>query len=200
MAKLKIVLATRNRDKIKEIKNVFKDMDIEFLTLDDFKGFPEVIEDGKTLLENALKKAREISKFFNMPALSDDTGLEVEYLGGAPGVYSARYAGENATYEDNVNKLLKELEGVEWDKRKAVFKTIVALVFPDGREFVAEGANEGHITTEKIGTEGFGYDPIFYVDEKGKTYAEMSLEEKNSISHRARALINLKKIIESELF
>lgn len=190
---MEIVLATHNKDKIKEIENLFAGLDIKIIKNIEL---PEVIEDKDTLLGNALKKAREICSFTGKPALSDDTGLEVDALNGAPGVYSARYAGENATYSDSVNKLLSEMEGKT--DRRAVFKTCVALAFPDGKEIVAYGETEGEITKKGFGEKGFGYDPVFFVKERGKTYSEMTIDEKNSCSHRAKALKNLLEMISKE--
>ncbi|MDZ7374048.1 MAG: XTP/dITP diphosphatase [candidate division KSB1 bacterium] len=185
-AKTRIVVATRNRDKLREICELLDADRFEILGLDDVQGVPEVEEDGATLEENALKKARVAAQVTGLPALADDTGLEVEALGGAPGVYSSRYAGEGATYADNVRKLLNELRGVPFEQRRARFRCVVALVH-DGVEEVVEGTCPGVITEEPRGEGGFGYDPVFLVPEVGKTFAEMSLEEKNAVSHRGKA-------------
>ena len=150
------------------------------------------MEDGKTFEENALKKARFVANHLNMVALADDSGLEVDALNKRPGIQSARYAGENATDQENNRKLLKELNGIPIEKRQACYRCVVALVFPSGREEVAEGRCRGFIALEPKGNRGFGYDPLFYVPEYGKTMAELSSEIKNRISHRGRALVKLK--------
>lgn len=182
----KFVLATRNQDKIQEIRRLLNDLDLEVVTLDSFPTAPEVVEDGDTLEANALKKARVIHDFTGLTAVSDDTGLEVTYLGGAPGVYSSRYAGESATYADNVNKLLEELKEVPFEQRKARFRTVVAVV-GQGIERILEGTVDGYIVDTRAGTGGFGYDPIFYVPKYKRTFAEMDLALKNKVSHRAKA-------------
>ncbi len=202
-----IILATRNKDKIKEIKNILRGLSINLLTLDKFPTAPQVEEDGKTLEENAIKKALEISQFTKKIALADDSGLEVEALNGKPGIYSARFAGEEATYEDNNKKLLHLLKEIPSKKRKAQFKCVIAIVKPvyitnklEEEIHLAEGICSGFITRECRGKKGFGYDPVFFVPEYGKTFAEMNIEEKNKISHRAKALQAAKKMIESILF
>lgn len=165
---------------------------ISIVGLDDFPQIGDIEETGTTLLENSLIKARSVHQITGLPSLADDTGLEVDALDGAPGVYSARFAGENPTYEDNVNKLLSKLEGVSAEKRTARFRTIIAFV--DGRrELFAEGIIEGLITVEPCGHEGFGYDPIFLPETESKTFAEMSQGRKNKISHRGRALAKMQK-------
>lgn len=184
---MKIVLATRNKGKIKEIREILKGAPVELLTLEDFPAVTLPPEDGKTFLENALKKARFVSKETALPALADDSGLEVDSLGGGPGVRSARYAGEGAMDEDNVEKLLKELKGVAPGKRGARFRCVAALVLPSGEELVFEGTIEGAITLEPRGEGGFGYDPVFLIPEKGKTAAQLTMDEKNAISHRGKA-------------
>lgn len=146
--------------------------------------WPDVEETGETLEENALLKARAAVEATGLPSLADDTGLEVEALGGAPGVHTARFAGPHATFDDNIDRLLRELDGVA--DRRARFRTVVALAFPDGDYVTAEGSIEGRIAEERRGDTGFGYDPVFEVG--GRTFAEMSSEEKNLLSHRARAL------------
>ncbi len=195
----KLVLATGNWDKVKEIVEILKNLDIELLTLKDFPGVPGVVEDGKTLAENALKKARIISGFTKLPAVSDDTGLEVDALNGAPGVYSSRYSGENATYADNVKKLLGELENVPPEKRQARFRCAVAYYSENSTQIV-EGVCEGEITDQPQGNQGFGYDPVFFVPEYDSTFAEMDLNLKNKISHRAKAFLKLRNLLENEEF
>ncbi len=195
-----IVLATRNQNKIREIKNVFKDLKIKFLSLKEFPDSPYVEEDGMTLEENAIKKASQIAKFTGKIALSDDSGLEVEALSGKPGVYSSRFAGEDATYEDNNKKLLALMEGIPHKKRKAQFKCVIAIAKPTGETQTVEGAIKGIIANECRGKNGFGYDPVFLIPEHGKTFAEITLEEKNKISHRAKALQKAKKMLECIVF
>ena len=153
----------------------------------------EVEETGSTLEENALLKAREVAAAAGMPALADDTGLEVDALGGAPGVYSARYAGEQASYIDNCRKLVRELAHTE--NRVAVFRTVIALAFPSGEAETVEGCCPGRIGREMRGEKGFGYDPLFIPDGESRTFAELSLEEKNAISHRGRALLAARSLI-----
>jgi len=192
----KLVLATRNRDKVREIKRALEDLDIEILSLLDFPEMPEIVEDGKTFEENALKKARAVAQFTGLPALADDSGLEVDYLGGAPGVFSSRFAGEKATYEDNNLKLLELLRGVPLEKRRARFRCVLALVNGESTQ-VVEGRCEGFITEEPRGEGGFGYDPIFYSPELGKTFAEVGSDLKNKVSHRGRALRKMKEVLKT---
>jgi len=192
---LEIVLATRNRDKIKEIKKILNDVNVRFLSLEDFPGCPEVIEDGETLEENARKKALPVSRYTKKISLAEDTGLEVEALGGAPGTHSARFAGNNASYEDNNRKLLNLMEKLPLKKRKAKFRCVAALAKPDGEVTVREGICEGIISLEMKGQSGFGYDPVFLVPSYGKTFAELGEEVKNKISHRAKALFKIRKVI-----
>ncbi len=185
---MKLVLATRNPGKIREIKALLKGLPVEILTLEDLPGLSLPPEDGKTFRENALKKARAVARATGLWALSDDSGLEVDHLRGRPGIYSARYAGEGSTDEENNRKLLEELEGVPWDERKARYRCVIALVDPKGRSFTFEGECEGVIAESPKGRGGFGYDPLFFLPEKGKTMAELEPEEKNRISHRGKAL------------
>ena len=188
----KLVLATHNSHKKTEMNTLLAPLGISIVGLDDFPQIGDIEETGTTLLENSLIKARSVHQITGLPSLADDTGLEVDALDGAPGVYSARFAGEDPTYEDNVNKLLSKLEGVSAEKRTARFRTIIAFV--DGRrELFAEGIIEGLITVEPCGHEGFGYDPIFLPETESKTFAEMSQERKNQISHRGRALAKMQK-------
>jgi len=185
-----ILISSNNKDKIKEIKKVFNNKDVNLLTLDKFPDAPEVIEDGNTLFDNAYKKAKLLFDFTGIPTIADDTGLEVDALNGAPGVYSARYAGENVTYDDNVNKLIEEMKNIVDGNRTARFKT-VAVYYSREINFYEEGACEGIILRERKGTGGFGYDPIFYVEELNKSFAEMKSKEKNKISHRGIAFQKL---------
>ena len=195
---MKIVVATHNKDKFKELYHGLKSLKIKLLSLDDFPEIGEIIEDGKTLEENALIKARTVNQLTSLPAISDDTGLFVDALNGDPGIYSARYAGENSTYLDNVNKMLHEMKNIPEGKRQAKFSTVMAYV--DGkRELIAEGFVKGIISNKIKGIGGFGYDSIFYVCNKGKTFSEMSIEEKNLISHRSRAIDALKAKLASNL-
>ncbi|MBN1822926.1 MAG: XTP/dITP diphosphatase [Endomicrobiales bacterium] len=195
----KIVLATQNRHKVREIKKLLRGLGIKVLTLDCFPGAPEVVEDGKTLEENAAKKARETALYTDSWALADDTGLEVKYLGGKPGVYSARWAGPGCSYHDNNVKLLRELKNARGEKRKAVFKCVMALSDPSGKVKLAKGGISGVITENIRGKNGFGYDPVFYIRKYRKTFAEMPLGLKNRISHRGRALGKAKKLIMQRL-
>lgn len=186
----RIVLATRNADKIREMRKLFSSLPVtEVVGVEEIADLPEVIEDGATLRENALKKARAVAEALGELCLADDTGLEVDALGGAPGIYAARYAGEEATYADNCAKLLRELEGVEVSHRGARFRTVMAAVDPrgEGWECTVDGVLEGRILVEPKGNRGFGYDPLFWTADLDRSLAEISLEEKNRISHRARA-------------
>jgi XTP/dITP diphosphohydrolase len=179
----RLVVASKNPDKIAEIEAILGESN---LTGEVVRGleWPDVEETGETLEENALLKARAVVAATGLPVIADDTGLEVSALDGAPGVHTARFAGDGARYEDNVAKLIEVMAGQ--DDRTAKFRTVVALVFPDGVEIIAEGRLEGRISTEPRGADGFGYDPVFDVD--GRTLAEMGTDEKNHVSHRARAI------------
>ena len=190
----KLILATRNHGKIKEIKGILNDLSIEVSSLSDYSSIPEVVEDGKTLEENALIKAREIFRLTGLPTLADDTGLEVLYLGMAPGVISARYAGEKVSYEANNLKLLKELEEVQPDKRTAQFRCVAAFIAKD-IEKTTEGICHGKIIENLRGIGGFGYDPLFIPDGYRLTFAELPIETKNQISHRALAFQQMKLIL-----
>ncbi|HXI10473.1 MAG TPA: XTP/dITP diphosphatase [Thermodesulfobacteriota bacterium] len=192
----KILLATSNRGKIKEITHILEGLDLELVTLDDYPGLQLPPEAGSTFRENALIKARAASAEAGVAALADDSGLEVDFLGGRPGIYSARYAGAEASDRDNWLKLLKELEGVPVEKRTARFRCVVALVWTGGVEESFEGSLEGVIASEPKGTNGFGYDPVFFIPGTGKTAAELTPNEKNSLSHRAKALEKLKNSLE----
>ena len=168
-----LVLATRNRHKAAELLMLLGDPRITIRTLDEFPGAPDVVEDGDTCEANAIKKARAIAEYTGLPAVADDTGLEVDALGGRPGVYAARYAGEHATYEDNCRKLLLELTGVSPAQRTARFLTVAAIALPSGRVRMAQGVLDGVIAEEASGTLGFGYDPVFFVPELGQTLAQL---------------------------
>lgn len=192
---LEIVLATRNKDKVKEIEKILNGINVRLLSLDDFPGCPKVVEDGETLEANAKKKALVISQYTKKLSLAEDTGLEVEALSGDPGVHSARFAGDNVTYEDNNRKLLKLMEKLSLGERRARFRCVAALAKPNGEVVTCEGVCEGIIAFEMKGKSGFGYDPLFLLPEYGKTFAELGEEMKNKISHRARALGKIKEII-----
>ena len=183
---MQIVLATHNKGKMSEINNLLSSS-YEVLTLDHFPNIKEIPETGKTLKENAFIKARTVFEMTGLPSLADDTGLEVEALGGDPGVYSARYAGEQASYQDNCEKLLKNMMRVPKEDREAKFRTVIAYK-DDNRELSCDGSVKGEIAQSPKGSFGFGYDSVFYYPPLEKTFAELSEEEKNSISHRGRAL------------
>jgi XTP/dITP diphosphohydrolase len=168
---------------------------VKINSLDDFSDVPEVEEDGKSFDENALKKARFYSKYFGKLTVADDSGLEVDSLNGLPGIYSARYAGKGASDQDRNQKLLKEMQGIPISKRGARFKCVIAVVSHDGREGIAEGSCRGTIAVKETGKRGFGYDPVFILPQYGKTMAQITLEEKNRVSHRGKALRKLRKII-----
>lgn len=186
---MQLLLATRNKDKIKEIRQALVDLPLTILTCDDFLDIPEIEETGATLEENAVLKAKGIYEHSGFPALADDSGLEVDYLNGAPGIYSSRYAGPGCTYDDNNRKLLQELNGVPAEKRTAHFRTVIAIAWSVSEIDVIEGRVEGVIAFENTGNSGFGYDPVFYYPPVGKTFAQMTLDEKNGVSHRGRALL-----------
>ena len=183
---MQIVLATHNKGKMSEINNLLSSS-YEVLTLDHFPNIKEIPETGKTLKENAFIKARTVFEMTGLPSLADDTGLEVEALGGEPGVFSARYAGEQASYQDNCEKLLKNMMRVPKKDREAKFRTVIAYK-DDNRELSCDGSVKGEIAQSPKGSFGFGYDSVFYYPPLEKTFAELSEEEKNSISHRGRAL------------
>ena len=201
---MKIVLASRNKKKLEELKRLLGEVggagnsektDIVLLSLEDFPGAPEVIEDGTTFEENAIKKALQTAKATGLPAIADDSGLVVEALGGAPGVYSARYAGEPSDDRRNIEKLLRELEGVPPEKRQAHFECVIAFATPDGMVKTFTGRVDGIITEEPRGEAGFGYDPVFQPEGLDRTFAEVSKEEKDSMSHRYRAIRLLKEYL-----
>lgn len=187
-----IVLATTNRKKIEEMKRMFAGYNIRFITLDSFPGCPEVVEDGKTFRANALKKALAVAKFTGYPAVADDSGLEVTALGRAPGVFSARYAGDKAKDSENVKKLLREMMSqTESRAREARFVCCIAFATPEGQHKTFTGYVRGVIGKKQKGFNGFGYDPVFYPEGHNKTFAEMTEQEKDRLSHRGRAMKKL---------
>ena len=189
------MLATRNPDKGRELSALLGDLGISIRTLAEFPDAPEVVEDGETCEANAIKKAVTVARVTGLPAVADDTGLMVEALGGRPGVHAARYAGEGATYEENCRKLLHELAGVPRERRGARFVTVAVIADPKGKVEVVQGVLDGLITEAPAGAKGFGYDPVFFVPELGKTLAQLTPEEKNCISHRARAFAKIKELL-----
>ncbi len=194
---MRIIAATTNQGKVKEIQAILKDLNIDIVAQEDAGLDIEIEETGTTFEQNALIKARAVSMMCDEPVLADDSGLCVEALGGEPGVYSARYAGEDASDEERMKKVLRELGGTK--NRKAKFVTVMAIVFPDGTELTAQGEAEGEITYEPRGQGGFGYDPIFYSGEIQKTFAQATEEEKNRVSHRKRALETLYEKLEQNM-
>ena len=193
-----IVIATHNPDKKKEIMIALRELGVNILSLDSFPEIGEIEETGSTLLENSLIKARTVSAVTGKPAIADDTGLEVDALNGAPGIYSARYAGINVSYEDNVRKLLSEMSSFDMDSRTARFRTVVSF-HSSNEELWTEGVIEGSITMNAIGKGGFGYDPVFRVRKTGKTFAEMTRKEKNRISHRGVALDKMRQLLKKNI-
>jgi len=189
---MQIVLATSNKGKVREIANIFRDKSVVLKTKADF-GLGDIPETGSTFEENALLKAKAVSEATGLIALADDSGLVVPYLNGEPGVYSARYAGPKATDEQNNAKLLARLQGVDREQRYAYFVCVLALCSPKGKHFLVKGKWEGYIAERPRGENGFGYDPIFVDKNTGFTAAELSLEQKNKISHRAKALLALQE-------
>ncbi len=197
---MELVLATGNRDKQQEMKALLQDLGLTIRTLDEFPAAPVVVEDGETCQANAGKKAREIAQFTGALTLADDTGLEVDALGGRPGVFAARYAGAHATYADNCRKLLDELTGVPADQRGARFLTVVAIADPVSSVEFVEGVLRGRIADHCSGGHGFGYDPVFIVPELGETLAALTLDQKNRISHRGQALAKAKDVLKRKLW
>ena len=194
----KIIFATGNEGKMKEIRMILADLPVEVISMKEAGLDVDIVEDGTTFEENALIKARAICKLAGEMVLADDSGLEIDYLNKEPGIYSARYMGEDTSYRIKNQNLIDRLEGVPDEKRTARFVCAIAAVFPDGREFVVRGTVEGRIGYEEKGENGFGYDPIFYLPERGMTTAQLPPEEKNSISHRGNALRKMKEILEKE--
>ena len=192
---MQLVLATNNEDKIREIRHLLDDLPVTILTRDDFLEFPDIEETGATLEENARLKAAAIAEFCDLPALADDSGLEVDALDGAPGVYSSRYAGENVTYRDNNLRLIKEMTGVPATERTARFRCVIAICWGKDEVNVVEGVAEGAIAENILGEGGFGYDPVFYYPPGKKRFSEMTLDEKNLVSHRGKALQEARTVI-----
>ena len=192
---MRIIAATSNEGKLREIRSIFSSSDIEIISMRELGINIDIEETGKTFEENAEIKAKEIAKLCDYPVLADDSGLCVEALGGAPGIYSARYAGEGASDDEKIDKLLENMKGKT--NRNAKFVSVVVLVFKNGEKIAARGEVLGHITYEKSGHGGFGYDPVFYADELAKTFGESDEGEKNSVSHRGRALAELYKVMKA---
>jgi len=184
----KFIIATKNKGKIKEIEKILAGLPLDVISMEQAGIFKDIEESGTTFEENAFIKAQELHKLTGEMVMADDSGLEVDYLNGAPGVYSARFAGEGATDEDKNKKLLNLLEGVPFEKRKARFVCAIAVVLPDGNSFIEKGTCEGYIALAPQGSNGFGYDPLFYVPEYNLTMAQLDPDVKNRISHRAKAL------------
>jgi XTP/dITP diphosphohydrolase len=185
---MRLLVATRNRDKLKEIGAILSDLKLDIVSPWDIPGLADIIEDGATIRDNAIKKAVETAKAAKMLTLADDTGLEVDALNGEPGVRSARFAGDDVSYHENNKKLLASLQGVAMEKRSARFRCVAAIADENGLVDAVEGICNGAIIAEERGGGGFGYDPLFIPDGQVKTFAELSLEVKNRISHRAKAL------------
>lgn len=194
----RMIFATGNENKMKEIREILGALPLEILSMKEAGISADIVEDGKTFEENALIKARAICKLAGEMVLADDSGLEIDYLNKEPGIYSARYMGEDTSYHIKNKSLIDRLEGVPDEKRTARFVCAIAAVFPDGKELVVRGTVEGIIGYEEKGENGFGYDPIFYLPERGCTTAELPSEEKNSISHRGNALRLMKDLLEKE--
>ena len=196
--KRKVIFATSNEGKMKEVRSILEGLDVEVLSMKEAGIFVEVVEDGTTFEENAAIKATAIQKECGEIVLADDSGLEVDYLNKEPGIYSARYMGEDTSYRIKNKSLIDRLEGVEGEDRSARFVCAIAAAFPDGTVEITRGTIEGQIGYEEKGENGFGYDPIFYVPEYGCTTAELTLEQKNEASHRGKALRKMKEIIQSK--
>jgi len=194
----KIIFATSNEGKMKEVRSILEDLGMEVLSMKEAGIQVDVVENGTTFEENAVIKATEIAKACGEIVLADDSGLEIDFLNKEPGIYSARYMGEDTSYAIKNQNLIDRLEGVEDEKRTARFVCAIAAAFPDGTVEVTRGTIEGRIGYEEKGTNGFGYDPIFYVPEYGCTTAELSLEQKNEASHRGKALRLMKEIIKAK--
>lgn len=197
---MKIILATKNKGKVADFEKLTENMNIEVISfLDEEINFPDVVEDGETFEENSMKKALEIAKYTGMITVSDDSGLCVEALAGAPGIYSARYSGENATDSKNIDKLLEEMKNIPQGERQAKFVSVVSIAKPDGTVQSFRGEVEGEIIFERKGTNGFGYNPVFFSYELEKTFGEATMEERVTVSHRARAFRELKEEVLNKL-
>lgn len=197
---MKIILATKNKGKVADFEKLTENMNIEVISfLDEEINFPDVVEDGETFEENSVKKALEIAKYTGMITVSDDSGLCVEALDGAPGIYSARYSGENATDSKNIDKLLEEMKNIPQGERQAKFVSVVSIAKPDGTVQSFRGEVEGEIIFERKGTNGFGYNPVFFSYELEKTFGEATMEERVTVSHRARAFRELKEEVLNKL-
>ena len=194
-----IIFATKNKGKIKEINAILADMDVNVISMEDAGITIDVVEDGTTFEENSVKKAVQIMEVSGKITLADDSGLEIDYMDKAPGVYSARFMGEETPYEARFKAIFEKLDGVPEEKRTARFVSCIAAAFPDGRRLTTYDTVEGIIGYEVKGENGFGYDPIFYVPDKGRYMAELSAEEKNAISHRGKALGKMKELLKKEL-
>lgn len=195
----KIIFATTNQGKVKEVKMILEDLGVEVLSLKDLDINVDIVEDGTTFEENALIKARAIAKLSNEIVLADDSGLEVDYLNKAPGIMSARYMGEDTSYDIKNQAIIDQLADAKGKERSARFVCAIACAMPDGETFTTRGTIEGEIGYKIEGTEGFGYDPIFYVPEFGCTTAQLTPEQKNKVSHRGKALEEMKKILKQKL-
>lgn len=189
----RIIFATGNEGKMREIREIMADLDVEIISMKEAGVEADIVEDGKSFEENAVIKARTIMELTNELVLADDSGLEIDYLNGEPGIYSARYMGEDTSYHIKNNNLIARLEGVEDEKRTARFVCAIAAAFPNGEILTVRDTIEGRIGYEERGENGFGYDPIFYLPEYGMSSAELSPEEKNKISHRGKALRKMKE-------
>ncbi len=196
---MKIIFATGNQGKMKEVKMILSDLGCEILSMKEAGIDIDIVEDGKTFEENAMIKAQAVAKLQKAIVLADDSGLEVDYLNKEPGIYSSRYLGEDTSYDEKNRYIIKQLEGVNKEKRTARFVCAIAGIMPDGETFTTRAAIEGYIGTEAKGNNGFGYDPIFYVPEYHCTTAELTLEQKNKISHRGKALQKAKQEIKKLL-
>lgn len=197
---VKIVFATGNQEKLREIQEIMADMDVEIISMKEAGISVDIVEDGTTFEENAMIKAKAIAEYTDAIVMADDSGLEIDYLNKEPGIYSARYLGEDTSYDIKNQALLDRMEGVPQEKRTARFVCAIAAVFPDGDVQVVRETMEGHIGYSIEGENGFGYDPIFYLEEYGCTSAAISPEEKNRISHRGKALKAMKNLLLSRAF
>lgn len=194
-----IIFATKNKGKIKEINAILADMDVNVISMEEAGITTDVVEDGTTFEENSMKKAVQIMEISGKITLADDSGLEIDYMDKAPGIYSARFMGEDTPYAERFRAIFAKLDGVPEEKRAARFVSCIVAAFPDGRRLTSYDTVEGIIGYEVKGENGFGYDPIFYVPEQGKYMAELSPAEKNAISHRGKALRKMKEMLKKEL-